>query len=286
IAICPICHKVNLLGNKFGLSVCHPCNSFFEATVKHSFYPLCDSKETCEVKRADIKTCDFCRMSKCYARGMQSKKVILGNDYKEKLSRRLEKIPTLPYRLVYSWHAVQFQECLLLMEQHYYQWLHLSEGFESLSDVEKELIKRKSCIRGTALQIIERSLPAHDVLWLHNCFFDPASCVVPSIRAITLSILSLVIKCREINLSDVEFMLIKLKLALRNDVSVRSDGIVFDFINERINWIEDEMKLYLKYNYITLRYSEDPSLILTSRLFRYPLLCCDVLPEHTINILK
>ncbi|XP_023212134.1 uncharacterized protein LOC111614995 [Centruroides sculpturatus] len=114
-----------------------------------------------------------------------------------------------------------FWECMIYLEQCFYKWLSFLPQYQILKDNEKIRIKQKYFRRGTIMEMVERSLPVHDVLRLHKAFFDPFSYVNGDFVEFSQKILQFTIELRHFIISDEHFQVVKLQLIFK-------DGIIGD----------------------------------------------------------
>ncbi|XP_023243794.1 hepatocyte nuclear factor 4-gamma-like isoform X2 [Centruroides sculpturatus] len=285
---CPVCADCTDLEDKFDCDVCPACNEFFEVVVRGSRVLNCQFLGSCDVTVASGNICHFCKMSKCYCVGMNSSKVFLDAAHYEFRKRRMTAPPPpLPQPFRLNWENTQFLDCLIYMEQHYYQWLNLSREYQRLSVDDKILLKQRSYLRGTALQMMERSMFAHDVLWLHNCFYDPYACDMPPLRVVGCLILNLVVDFRDANISMDQFKLLKVKLALKDDVKIEDEHEFPGYLHQDMSTIEEHMNIHVNEGNISLRNAEDLTIISVSRLFEYSVYPDDYeFPHHRINVVR
>lgn len=284
--ICKVCGDCQPLRNSYGVPACGSCNRVFGNTVRNMVFTICERRDgRCRIT-ATTRSCEFCWMSKCFESGMMTKRVPMRHDY---FRRRYDRMhPTLSPDLpqVLDEKAAAFKDCLLFMEQHYYQWLRLSIHYNNQSLMDKKLLRERSYIRGTALQLVERSLVAHDVLWLHNCFFDPYSCAIPAIRRAASEILNFTIDCRAASINFEQFIKLKMMLALQDDANVSDRNEVPQAVFDMIYTIEGKMIDGLTGGQIYLENSENPSYISTSKLFQYNVMNPEFyLPRHSIHVI-
>lgn len=244
----------------------------------------CSRDGECDVTSIKGYRCQFCRLNKCYNYGMEYSRVRLYDiHYIRRQLRNYEPSPPPTIDGKLSWRDEEFINYLLYMEQHYYQWLNLSPAYASLSGENKKILKKRSLYRGITLQLIERSIRIHDMLWLHKCFYDPYLSQEPLIRSAAIRILNFSIYIKEKTINWDTFNAMKLKLALDKVVIIENESdIPLDF-HFKINAIAKQLAKCHDNHIFSPKNFENPEKIEGSGLFNYPdFPDMQMFPEHII----
>ncbi|XP_023212132.1 hepatocyte nuclear factor 4-beta-like isoform X2 [Centruroides sculpturatus] len=236
---CPTCTAFARLSDHFGCKVCDSCNHLFEWTINTNQFPVCDSGGMCRVSRI---RCLFCRMSRCYNMGMDCSRVqLIGHNYDVNYTAMISPPLTVVEAAEFDLYFRMFANCVTLMEQHYYKWLRLFTKYPTLPTELQKCIRDETAYRGAILQITERSLIAHEGLWLHSCFFHPNQCAFSPIKGVAKAILLFVMRCKILKIDKSKFQALKLRFALGEYIELHSEDEFPEQLFELFDNAEDEM---------------------------------------------
>ena len=69
-SICRVCGDT-ASGNHFGVQSCEACKSFFRRSIRANARYACRGSRTCAIEKHTRNRCQYCRLQKCVATGMQ-----------------------------------------------------------------------------------------------------------------------------------------------------------------------------------------------------------------------
>ncbi|XP_067134267.1 hepatocyte nuclear factor 4-beta-like [Centruroides vittatus] len=276
---CPCCTAFARLSDHFGCRVCDSCNHLFESTIKTNRFLICDFGGMCSVSRI---RCLFCRMSRCYNMGMDCSRVpLIGNNYDVNYTAMISPLLTAVKAEYFDMYLEMFAECVLLMEQHYYEWLRLFTKYSTLPTELQKVIRKETSYRGTILQIAERSLIVHDGLWLHSCFLYPKKCDVLPIKDVAHAILWFVKRCKTLKINKSEFQALKLQLSLGEYIELHFEDKFSVHVHEVFDNAEDELMGCCETGCISVHKIEEVDWISKSKMFNYNVENDISVPQHT-----
>ncbi|XP_023240847.1 uncharacterized protein LOC111639253 [Centruroides sculpturatus] len=212
---CEICDSGFEVSNSYGAFTCDSCAHFFHLNTVYVRELFCKTwSGKCSVVNGE-ELCKFCRLNKCYDVGMKYEIITDNPNYMGCI------VPVCEERFQINFEKnrkLALNQCLIYMEQYYYKWLNLFPTFRSLSEKQKECIRSKSCVYGAIMQLIERSLYVYRAIRLHNCFiFNVESTDILFVNLIRY-LVAFRDDIRNITENVEEFYVMKLQLALRDDV--------------------------------------------------------------------
>ncbi|XP_067139270.1 uncharacterized protein [Centruroides vittatus] len=207
---CSVCTKV-IKSNK---NTCRTCEIFFLHSLKHFDDPICDSEGDCN--NIFILSCSYCRLMTCYKIGMTAMDVYDSpEDYCTVVQLRLsEEFKNKNSDEDRRWLKANYE--FFRFENTFNQWISQMNEFQTLSEDVQETLKEKCRLRGTIMEIVDRSLHVHMILNFDTFFWDPIKYERNDITQLMRGILTLTLKLQQ-NFSCVEsFNRVKLKLILKD----------------------------------------------------------------------
>lgn len=231
VANCCVC-GVNGANQIFDVVACYGCGAFFEKSVIAQADPMC-LNANCIMERDSIKDCEYCHLNVCLEVGMKPSDVYVRRGQSRKFVRDNRKT----FRNVKDDGAMKSLKALsslIQFERCFFDWMNLFPKFRILSEEHQLILKGKHKVRGTIMQLVERSLNMHDVLRFDNFFWDPLKYAENEETRLLSNILKftfLIEDLYDINLysSDADskplqqFHALKMKLVFKDDIDMVLD---------------------------------------------------------------
>ncbi|XP_023232283.1 uncharacterized protein LOC111632141 isoform X1 [Centruroides sculpturatus] len=211
---CSVCMKV-IKSNK---KTCRICEIFFLHSLKHFDDPICESEGDCD--SICILSCSYCRLMNCYKIGMTAMDAYedLEDYYKDIQLRLSEEFKNKKSDDDRKWLKANHE--FLRFESTFNEWISQMYEFQTLSEDVQETLKEKYKLRGTIMEIVDRSLHVHMVLNFHTFFWDPTKYERNDITQLMRGILTLTLKLQQKYSSVENLNRMKLKLILKDDINV------------------------------------------------------------------